>query len=321
MNIVYFGSGDFGLPTLEALTRRHTIAAIVTQPDRKAGRGKTLTPTPIASWAAEHLPGTPLYKPENVNEPEVRNRIREAGRTHGTELPPDLAWVIIAFGQKLSPELLADRFSMNLHASLLPRWRGAAPINAAILAGDTETGNSAITLAEKMDAGLVLGQSRRPIETTQTKADLESLLAHDGPELVLDVLARHESRTLEPRTQDEHAVTLAPKMKKSEGRIDFRDDADLCRCKVNGYSPWPAVTVSACDQPLKILRADAQQRDGDDPPGTIIDEKAGLIACAPGTALRAIEVQPPGKKPMPWADFARGRSIQKGDTLKNPPAT
>ena len=317
MNIVYFGSGAFGLPTLEALAQRHTIAAIVTQPDRKAGRGKTLTPTPIAAWASEHLPETPLYKPENVNEPEIRDQIR----AHAGDRPDDRAWVIIAFGQKLSPELLADRFSMNLHASLLPRWRGAAPINAAMVAGDTETGNSVITLADRMDAGLVLGQSRRPIEPTQTKADLEDLLASDGPELVLDVLARHAEGSLAPQTQDESAVTLAPKMQKSDGRVDFRDDADICRCRVNGYSPWPAVTVGYNDQPLKILRADSQQREGDDPPGTIIDEKAGLIACAPGTALRAIEVQPPGKKPMPWGDFARGRSVKKGDTLEQPPAT
>lgn len=172
-----------------------------------------------------------------------------------------------------------------------------------------------------MDAGLVLGQSRRPIEPTQTKADLEDLLSKDGPDLVLDVLACHASGTLEPQTQDESLVTLAPKMSKSDGRIDFRDDADLCRCKVNGYSPWPAVTVGYNDQPLKILRADSQERGGDDPPGTIIDEKAGLIACAPGTALRAIEVQPPGKKPMPWGDFARGRSVKKGDILTQPPAT
>ncbi len=316
MNIIYFGSGAFGLPTLTALAQQHTITAVVTQPDRKAGRGKSLTPTPIAAWAAEHLPDTPIYKPENVNEPQVRDQIR----AHNAG-DPDLAWVIIAFGQKLSPELLADRFSMNLHASILPRWRGAAPINAAIVAGDAETGNSVITLADRMDAGLILGQSRRPIEPTQTKADLEELLAADGPDLVLDVLARHESRTLEPSKQNESLVTLAPKMSKSDGRIDFRDDADICRCKVNGYSPWPSVTVCYNDQPLKILRADSQQRDGADPPGTIIDEKSGLIACAPGTALRAIEVQPPGKKPMPWADFARGRSVQKGDTLTQPPAT
>lgn len=316
MNIIYFGSGPFGLPTIRSLASRHTLAAIVTQPDRKAGRGKALTPTPIGAWAAEHAPDVPLYKPENVNKPEVLNAIR----AHGSDELGNLAWVVIAFGQKLSPALLEDRFSMNLHASLLPRWRGAAPINAAVLAGDDETGNSVITLADRMDAGLVLGQSRRPIERTQTKADLEDLLAQDGPMLVLDVLDRHASGTLERATQDDSLVTLAPKMKKSDGRIDFRDPADLSRCRVNGYSPWPAVTVGYQDQPLKILRADSQETGGAHEPGTIIDPGEGLIACAPGTALRAIEVQPAGKKPMPWADFARGRAVTAGDTLTQPPA-
>jgi len=316
VHIVYFGSGAFGLPTLEALAQRHTIAAVVTQPDRKAGRGKALTPTPIGAWAEANLPEVPILKPERASEPKTRDAIR----AHAADRA-DLAWVIIAFGQKLSPELLADRFAVNLHASLLPRWRGAAPINAAILAGDRETGNSVITLADRMDAGLVLGQSRRPVEPTQTAGDLHDLLAQDGPALVLDVLDRHAARTLEPETQDESLVTLAKKMKKSDGRIDFRDDADLCRCRVNGYSPWPGVTVAFRSEPLKFLRADAEQRDGAAAPGTIIDPVRGLIACAPGTALRAIEVQPPGKKPMPWADFARGRTVEPGEQLADPPAT
>jgi len=312
VNIVFFGSGAFGLPTIQALAKHHSITAIVTQPDRRAGRGKSLTPTPIGQWAADHSPDLPLYKPEKINEPESRDPIR----AHAAD-----AWVIIAFGQKLSPALLADRFSMNLHASLLPRWRGAAPINAAIVAGDTQTGNSVITMADKMDAGLVLGQSTRPIEATQTKADLENLLAADGPQLVLDVLNRHENGTLDPVTQNEALVTLAPKMSKSDGRIDFRDPADICRTRINGLSPWPAVTVGFQDQPLKILRADSQEVDSAHNPGSVIDPDHGLIACAPGTAVRAIEVQPPGKKPMPWADFARGRSVKAGDTLTQPPAT
>jgi methionyl-tRNA formyltransferase len=312
VNIVFFGSGAFGLPTLGALGERHTLTAIVTQPDRPAGRGKTLTPTPVGAWAASHRPDLPLYKPDNANEPAVRNAIR----AHHAD-----AWVIIAFGQKLAPDLLADRFAINLHASLLPRWRGAAPINAAILAGDRETGNSVITLADRMDAGLVLGQSHRPIEPTQTAGDLHDLLAEDGPGVVLHVLGAHADGTLDPVTQEESRVTLAKKMKKSDGRIDFRDDADLCRCRVNGYSPWPGVTVGLRDQPLKILRADHAPRDDAETPGTIIDPASGVVACAPGTALRLLEVQPAGKKPMPWGDFARGRGVQAGEQFTDPPAT
>src|SRR3954470_7570205 len=131
MDLVYFGSGAFGLPTLEALARRHAIRAVVTQPDRPAGRGGAVTPTPVAAWAKEHLGSVPLLKPERVNTEEMVAAIRGA---------PAAAWVVIAFGQKLGRSLLAERFAINLHASLLPRWRGAAPINAAVLAGDREIG-------------------------------------------------------------------------------------------------------------------------------------------------------------------------------------
>ena len=145
MDLVFFGSGAFGLPTLQRLAHAHRVTAIITQPDRKAGRGARLTPTPIGAWAAEHLPHVPLLKPGRVSDPESLEQVRA--------FPAD-AWVVIAYGQKLSPALLADRFAINLHASLLPRWRGAAPINWAILQGDSQTGNSVITLADRMDAGV-----------------------------------------------------------------------------------------------------------------------------------------------------------------------
>lgn len=306
MRLVFFGSGAFGLPTIRAIAREHELLAVVTQPDRKAGRGGRLTPTPVGEWAAARAPGIPLFKPERVNEPETRDAVRAFDAD---------AWVVIAFGQKLSPTLLADRFSMNLHASLLPRWRGAAPINAAIVTGDTTTGNSVITLADRMDAGLVLGQSRREIKPTQTAGELHDLLAADGPALVLDVLARHASGTLDPIAQDEEAVTLAPKMSKADGRVSFASPAKECRNRINGLSPWPAVTVGHRGQPLKILRADAQQIDMDSPPGTITDPAEGLVACAPGSALRLLEVQPPGKRAMPWVDYARGRSVGVGECL------
>jgi methionyl-tRNA formyltransferase len=193
MRIVFLGSGAFGLPTLQHLAARHTVVGVVTQPDKPAGRGSKLTPTPIGAWAAEHLPGTPLIKPEKINTPEVRDLVRSWECD---------AWVVIAFGQKLGPTLLADRFAINLHASLLPRWRGAAPINHAILAGDTVTGNSVITLADRMDAGLVLGQSRRPIEPAQTTGELHDLLATDGPALVEQVLAEHAASRSEVDGRD-----------------------------------------------------------------------------------------------------------------------
>lgn len=309
MRIVFLGSGAFGLPTLQHLATRHTVVGVVTQPDKPAGRGSKLTPTPIGAWAAEHLAGegVPLIKPDKINAPQIRDQVRAWDCD---------AWVVIAFGQKLGPTLLADRFAINLHASLLPRWRGAAPINHAILAGDTVTGNSVITLADRMDAGLVLGQSRRPIEPTQTAGELHDLLAADGPALVEQVLAEHAAGTLRPVTQDESLVTLAGKLAKSDGRVVWDQPADQVRCRINGLSPWPGVTATFGDQPLKLVRAEpAQPVSQSTPPGTILDPNLGTVACAAGSTVCVPEVQPPGKKPMPFRDWANGRQIKPGDRL------
>lgn len=307
MDLVYFGSGAFGLPTLQALARRHRVHAIVTQPDKPAGRGGQLTPTPIAAWAADHLPDVPVLKPDRVNAPDVVARLRAA---------PAQAWVVIAFGQKLGRALLDGVFAINLHASLLPRWRGAAPINAAILAGDEVTGNSVITLADRMDAGLVLGQSRRPLDPSLTAGELHDLLAADGPALVESVLDAHAAGTLRPEAQDESLVTIAPKLSKADGRVDFRDSAEHCRRRVHGLTPWPGVTVRFRDEPLKLLRVEPRAAGSEQAePGTIIDPTAGRVACGSVTELRILEVHPAGKRPMPWIDFARGRRVAAGEAL------
>ncbi len=308
MDVVFFGSGAFGLPTLERLAREHRVTAVLTQPDRKAGRGAKLTPTPIGAWAGEHLPDAPLLKPERVGEPAVIEQVRA--------IPAD-AWVVIAYGQKLPPALLEDRFAINLHASLLPRWRGAAPINWAILAGDAQTGNSVITLADRMDAGLVLGQSRRDIEPCVTAGELHDLLAQDGPELVMKVLADHAAGSVRSTRQEESLVTHARKLSKDDATLDFIQSAEQCRNRIHGLNPWPGVLVECEGDPLKLLGAEAAEPDPESEaaPGQIVDLDQGLVACGGGTILRLLEVQPAGKRAMPWADFARGRSLSPGARL------
>ncbi|MFG0307145.1 MAG: methionyl-tRNA formyltransferase [Phycisphaerales bacterium JB040] len=302
-DVVFFGSGAFGLPTLRRLGESHRVIAIVTQPDRPAGRGKRLTPNPIASWGAEHLPGVDLIQPENVNEPGARRRVRAL---------PARVWVVIAFGQKLGPELLADRFAINLHASLLPRWRGAAPIHHAILAGDRETGNSVITLADRMDAGEVLGAQRTPIGRTETTGELHDRLSAMGPDAVLDVLARRGAGTLAPVVQDESQVTLAGKLGRDDARLAFGDDADSLRCRVNGLSPWPGCAAEIDGVRVKLLRADSQEGSGE--PGVLVDPGSGLVGTG-GGLLRLLEIQPAGRTPMAWSDFVRGRSIERGSVV------
>lgn len=311
MRVLFLGSGAFGLPTLEAIAARHELAGVVTQPDKPAGRSRKLTPTPIGAWAEANRPDVPLEKPASVNEAGVRDRLRAIGAD---------AWVVIAFGQKLGQALLSDRFAVNLHASRLPRWRGAAPIHAAILAGDTETGNSVITLADRMDAGLILAQSRRPIEPGQTAGDLHDLLASDGPELVLDVLARHKAGTLQAQPQDDAAVTLAGKLSKGDAWVDFADSAEGVRRRVHGLNPWPGVTVMFRGEPLKLHRVGVTAAPAGAGPGVIVDAEAGLVACGSG-AVRLLEVQPAGRKPMSYADFARGSRPEPGETLEPVPGT
>jgi methionyl-tRNA formyltransferase len=344
MDIVFFGSGAFGIPTLEALARAHRICAIITQPDKPAGRGAALTPTPIALFAAQHLPAVPLLKPVKVSDPAVIEQIRSFGTPStsqvsgapagGQELATALpsgslstglgvgpnawpgAWVVIAFGQKLPQGLLADRFAVNLHASLLPRWRGAAPIHAAIIAGDTVTGNSIITLADRMDAGLVLGQSRREVIPTITSGELHDQLAADGPELMLRVLDQHAQGNISAVAQAESDVTLAGKFTKADGYVDFTSPAGVCKSRINGLTPWPGVTMLFRDAPLKLLRANISQGAGE--PGTLLDGASGIVACGGATAVTLLEVQPAGGKAMQWADFARGRTPKSGERFEMP---
>lgn len=308
MKILYFGSGQFGAPTLERLSAEHDLLGVVTQPDRPAGRSRRLTPTPIAAWVESHSPRAKLFKPENVNDAGVMSELRAA--------PAD-AWVVIAFGQKLGQPLLADHFAINLHASLLPRWRGAAPINHAILAGDSHTGNSVITLAQRMDAGLILGQSDRAIDPATTAGELHDLLSGDGPELVLGVLRDQERGAIEPVEQDESRATQAPKLSRSDGWVDFSASADVCRRRVHGLNPWPGVTARIGGETIKLLRVKSLELGAQEETGTIVDVDRGVVACGQGGALVLIEVQPAGKRAMPWDEYVRGRSLCAGDQIES----
>ncbi len=302
MRVAFFGSGAFGIPSLRKLIELHDVRLIVTQPDRRAGRGSKMAPTPIAEVAAEIAPEIPVLKPERINTPEIREQVRA--------VETDI-WVVIAYGQKLGQKLLDGRPAVNLHASLLPRWRGAAPINAAIVAGDARTGTSVITLVDEMDAGDVLGASERAIEPSQTAGELHDLLAQDGVAPLMHVLDEADRSALNPVVQDTSLVTLAPKISRENARVDFAQSAELCRCLIHGYNPWPGVTVTLEGDPVKLLRARVVAADGAGNPGEITDPEAGFVRCGTG-ALQLLEVQPAGKKPMDWRAYIRGRSIRRG---------
>jgi methionyl-tRNA formyltransferase len=293
MRIVFLGSGKFGLPTLKRLHEDHEVQAVVTAPPRTAGRNRKPRATPIGSFATEQ--NLLLIEPENINDPEIISSIKSLDAE---------AMIVIAFGQKLNREVIGEHFAINLHASLLPKWRGAAPINAAIVHGDAVTGVSVISLAERMDAGLVYGRRPIEIEETETAGELHDRLAALGPELVADVLAGDRVGV----EQDETNVTIAPKLSRIDAKINLSEDSEILARKIRGYSPWPSCHLEISGVDCKILRAIPNTTCGNQ--GEILED--GLIGVGSGS-IQILELQPAGGKPMRWKDFCNGRDVQVGD--------
>ena len=287
LRVLFAGSGAFGLPTLEQLAASHEVVHVYTQPDRPAGRGKKLTATPVGEFADDR--GLPVTRTERFND--------EA-------LPEADALVVIAFGQKISDAQAnhARLGAMNLHASLLPRHRGAAPIHHSLLAGDDPVGNSVIRLADRMDAGAVLlrGEtSPLPLETT---GELHDRLAVLGAPLVLRTLGDLAAGRAVELPQDESKATRAGKLSREDGHLDFRRSAAELARQVNGLSPWPGCRVSVSDRELTLLRAEAIEGTGT--PGRLTRD--GHVGTRQGL-LRIVDVQPQGGKPMSLADYRNGR--------------
>ena len=275
MKIVFAGSGEFGVPSLCALLEAgHRIVQVVTQPDRPAGRGRHLTPTAIAQLAAER--GLPLLKTADINS---------------ESLPVADLLVVIAFGQKISPPLVshARLGAINLHGSRLPKFRGAAPVNAAILAGETITGNSIIRLANKMDAGAILGQSRLEIGELETAGELHDRLAADGAPLLLDVVGKLDRGEASEIPQDDSAATAAPKLSRESAKIDWTNPAERIARQIRGMSPWPGCHVRLIDQNgrerVKILLVRARPVEGVGSPGAILP--SGAVATSSRKGIRS----------------------------------
>ena len=308
IRIIFAGSGEFGLPTFDALlSLGHDVVQVVSQPDRPAGRGKQMTPTPIARRAMER--GLPLLRTDNIN--------RES-------LPDADVMVVIAFGQKIGEAVVHQPRlgSVNLHASRLPRYRGAAPINWAIVRGETTTGNSVIRLAQRMDAGAVLGQSELAIGELETAGELHDRLAVDGASLVPKVLSELASGTEREVQQDESQATLAPKLSREDARLDWTRPADEIARRIRGLYPWPGCRVKLCDAEggavgtLRLVRTRAVA-DDEGPrwaPGEVM--ASGVVHTSRG-AVEIVECQPDGKRPMSLADYRRGHRWHAGLRLES----
>ncbi len=293
--VLFVGSGAFGEPTLRMLAERGQCVGVVTGTDKKAGRKQRLTPTPIGA-CAESL-GLPCIKTDNINT---------ESSIHDLEFD---AMVVIAFGQKLSDSLIEQYDAVNLHASLLPRWRGAAPIHAAVMHGDGETGVSVITLASTMDAGLILASESTPIGEEETTGELHDRLALMGPK-VIELVLNGERTDL---TQDESLVTYASKLSREDARLDLSERNEVVARKIRGLSPWPSCHLVIGGVDCKLLNARAVEGSGQ--VGEILENKT--IACGDG-AIEITSLKPSGGKLMTWQEFCNGRSINVGDFCEVP---
>ena len=293
MRILFLGSGEFGLPTLKRLVEHDEVVGVVTSPDRPAGRNRAETPTPIGVWA--NAEGLQVFKTDNVNGPAFIQTIEA--------LKVD-AMVVIAFGQKLSEACIGIAPTINLHGSLLPRWRGAAPIHAAIMHGDELSGVSVITLAQQMDAGTILGQVSTNIGECETAGELHDRLALLGPDIVIEVLAGDFSG----ETQDDSAVTYAPKLSRKDAHLNLSQNAQRVARKIRGLSPWPGCHLNISGVDCKIINAIPKDSSG--AVGEILSD--GTIAVGEGS-IEILELQPAGSTTMSWKDFCNGRSVQTGD--------
>lgn len=311
MKIVYFGSAQFGIPSLEAIARsRHTLAGVFTQPARPSGRHRSKpTPTEVALWCAAHA--IPCVEADNINTPEMLRCVAACGA--------DLL-VVIAFGQKVSQPLIdLHRFgAINVHGSVLPKYRGAAPIHWAMMHGESESGISIITLAQRMDAGLVLARKALPIAPDDTFQTLHDKLSDLSVPVLLETLDAIEGGRAVYTEQDERLVTVAPRLKKEHGYIDWSRPAGELANQIRALCPWPgaqSVYVSAKtgrSWRVTICKAAVvgQKNDRGDISG-MIDENLNVIC---GTdRLKIIDLKPAGSAPMTFEAFANGRCTQKGD--------
>ena len=314
MQILYLGSGEFGIECLNALERSsHSLQFIVTQPPHPAGRGRKPSPTPAARWATTH--SIPFVETDNVNTPQIIEKI--------ADYKPDLI-VVIAFGQKIGNELinLPPKGAINVHASLLPKYRGAAPINWAIINGETKTGISIITLAEKMDAGSILAQSQTNIVPDETAGQLHDKLAQMAAPLLLKTIEQIADGSIIYTEQDHSEATVAPKLKKSDGFIDFNESADALARKIRGFWPWPGASATylskKTNKSIRVTIAMAEVGVVREPPlhaptlpPGILDENLNVIC---GTdALKIKKIKPAGSPLMDFKDFVNGRQTQPGD--------
>ena len=306
MKIVFMGTPDFAVGTLHALVEsEHEILAVVTQPDKPKGRGKTLQPTPVKEEALRY--DIPVYQPKRVREEEFQAVLRE--------LNPDLI-VVVAFGQLIPKSILElPRYGcVNVHASLLPKYRGAAPIQWAVIDGEKESGVTIMKMDEGLDTGDMIAKTVVPLEADETGGSLFDKLSQVGAQLLIDTIPALEAGTVVCEKQPEESPTpYAAMLNKKMGLIDWSQDASVIECLIRGLNPWPSAYTYLKGKTLKIWQAEVVQMQHEAEPGTVIqaDKKHLVVACGTN-ALSICRLQLEGKKQMETEAFLRGYAIETG---------
>jgi methionyl-tRNA formyltransferase len=305
MRVLFYGTPAFALPTLTALLAHHRVAAVVTQPDRPAGRGQRAHPSPVKVLAIER--GIPVLQPARLRDAGWPGRLAE----HAAEVA-----VVVAFGQILPRPVLdvPPRGSINVHASLLPRYRGAAPIAWSIIRGERETGITTFRMDAGMDTGPVLLQRATAIGAGETAGELGERLAVLGADVLLETLDRLE--TLAPRPQDARMATLAPRLRKEDGLLDWTEPAATLAARVRGLNPWPGAVTSVDGSRLLIWRAETLGGAG---ASGVLTDAAGRLAIGTGEGLLLpVEVQPENRRVMTWDAYLRGARLGPGAPVGAP---
>ncbi|MDN3697439.1 methionyl-tRNA formyltransferase [Vibrio cortegadensis] len=301
LRIVFAGTPDFAARHLAALlSSEHEVLAVYTQPDRPAGRGKKLTASPVKNIALEH--NIPVYQPENFKADEAKQQL--------AELNADLM-VVVAYGLLL-PQVVLDTPRLgciNVHGSILPRWRGAAPIQRSIWAGDKETGVTIMQMDIGLDTGDMLSIATLPIETTDTSASMYDKLADLGPDALVHCLADIASGNAKPVKQDDELANYAKKLSKEEAKIDWTMDAQAIERCVRAFNPWPMSHFSVAENSIKVWQSRVEPQTTDKPAGTILKaDKTGIYVATGSGVLVLEQLQVPGKKAMSVQDILNSRA-------------
>ena len=322
MKLIFIGSADFAVPALESVVAEHELELVITQPDRASGRGMKASYTPVKKKALEL--GIPVFQPEDVNSDESLGKINEVG--------PE-GFVLAAYGQLVEKSLLdLVEWPINIHGSLLPKYRGAAPVNWAVIRGEEVSGVTTIVMDEDMDSGPVLLKKRTKVGENETAGELHNRLGEMGGELILKTLKGLEEGTVEPRDQ-EGEPSFAPKLGKEDGIVDWERNSTEVHNHIRGMNPWPGAYSYYQDERIGLYRSrDLGELEGEildklalgeasieATPGKIIDTGGlGLVVkCGGSTAVKLTRVQPPSKCVMSGTDFVNGYHIGKGEQFKS----